>query len=95
MQELYIYGAILLGVMIFLGVFFSLLRKYQIRLHIEPHNSARNPKTRFEVFYCIKAGIKQITPSFFVAQMVFSNKKNVALDTPDNQPSRYFSEDKN
>jgi hypothetical protein len=93
MQALIIYGVIGLGVVLFLGVFFSLL-KLRVRIHIDRHQPSASALPEKEVFYCLKAHVKQLSSDFLVAQLVFSNKKNISLD-PQRTPSRFFKEEKN
>ena len=93
MQALIIYGAIVLGVVLFSGVFLSLL-KLRVWIHIDRHQPSASPPPEKEVFYCLKAKVKQLSSEFLVAQLVFSNKKNISLDSQ-STPSRFFNEEKN
>jgi len=85
-----LYIIILAGFLVFLGAFW-LLRKYRIHFSIAP---APSHKPRHEPFYCLRANVRQISPHFYISQMVFSNKKNLPLDIL-GAPSQHSDQERN
>ncbi len=69
-----------LGGIVFAAIFLA-LQKYRVRLHITPRLNSSIPERAGEIFYCLRANVRQVAPHFYIAQMVFSNKKNLPLDT--------------
>jgi hypothetical protein len=91
MNRFYIYLSVLLGIKILLLIVVSALvlkghfwlkgRRKQVQ-RVLPN----------EVFYCVKSSLKQMNDHFYVAQIVFTNKKNCTLAAQRESP-RHASEE--
>ncbi len=91
MKNSYLYLAILLGLTIFLVLTFVVL--------LFKENKKGRWKGKFsqqlaprEDFYCLKSSLKQISDGFYVAQILFTNKKDCAL-TAQKETPRHISEE--
>jgi hypothetical protein len=91
MQSLYIYLAIFLGVKLLLNVFFGVIL-FKGQLNFRRHWALNQRRTPHVDFYCVKSTLKQMNDHFYVAQMVFTNKKNCTLTVQGETP-RHHSEE--
>jgi hypothetical protein len=82
-----------LGGLVFLAVFLA-LQKYHIRLHVTSRQISATPLQGGEAFYCLRANVRQVAPHFYIAHMIFSNKKNLPLDTL-GAPTRHSDQEHN
>jgi hypothetical protein len=78
MRNAYAYVSILLGIAVFLAVVWGVVF-YRKRLKF----SLRRPRraTPQEDFYCVRSSLKQINGNFYVAQILFTNRKDCSLTT--------------
>ena len=91
MRNSYLYLSILLGLTIFLVLMFVvLLFKEKMRGRWKGRFSQQLAPR--EDFYCVKSSMKQINDSFYVAQILFTNKKDCTLTTQKETP-RHISEE--
>jgi hypothetical protein len=93
MNDPIVYAIILTGFMIFLGIFW-ILRKRGARSLLASLRSIPLRKQTCEPFYCLRANVRQISPHFYIAQMVFSNKKNIPMDIL-GAPSKHSDQEHN
>jgi hypothetical protein len=86
MNRLYLCLSILIGIKILLLIVFGLLVfKGHLLLKRRPQGRRALPH---ESFYCVKSSLKQMNEHFFVAQIVFTNKKNCTLTAQRKSPRR-------
>lgn len=90
MRNAYVYFSILLGLAIFLVVTFAVVFLKE-RFRNVWQRSDRKASQR-EDFYCVKSSLKQINDNFYVAQILFTNKKDCSLTTQ-GETRRRISED--
>ncbi len=78
MRNAYVYFSIILGAAVFLAVVFGVIF-YRKTLRL----SAWRPRgaSVFEDFYCVRSNLKQINDNFYVAQILFTNRKDCTLTT--------------
>lgn len=93
MNDPVLYFIILAGFLIFLEIFWT-LRKYGIRFSLASLRSIPSRKQIREPFYCLRVNVRQISPHFYIAQMVFSNKKNIPMDVL-GAPSKHSDQEHN
>ena len=91
MQSLYIYLAIFSGVKLLLIMFFGLIL-FRGQLKIRKHRALTQRRTPHEDFYRVKSTLKQMNDHFYVAHMVFTNKKNCTLTIQGETPRRLSEE---
>jgi hypothetical protein len=85
------YLAIFLGVKLLLIVFFGVIL-FKGQLNFRKQWALNQRRTPHEDFYCVKSTLKQMNDHFYVAQMVFANKKKCTLTLQGETPQR-LSED--
>ena len=90
MNQLYVYLSILLGIKILLLILFALL-VFKGQLWLKQKHKQTQKAFPSESFYCVKSSLKQMNEHFYVAQIVFANKKNCTLTTQ-SESSRHSSE---
>jgi hypothetical protein len=80
MRNAYAFFSILLGLTIFLFVIFAwVFVEERVRLAWKRrHSRKRAPR---EDFYCVKSSLKQINDNFYVAQILFTNRRDCTLTT--------------
>jgi NADH:ubiquinone oxidoreductase subunit 3 (subunit A) len=88
MHNPYVYLSIFLGIKILLLIFLAfVIFKGALRLRNKP---APNQKVfPYENFYCVKNKLKQMNEHFYVAQIIFTNKKNCTLTAQSESPHRF------
>jgi len=86
MSRLYIYLSMLLGIKILLLILFATL-VFRGKLWLKKR---RRQELVFptEIFYCVKSSMKQMNDHFYVAHVVFTNKKNCTLTAHSESPRR-------
>ena len=70
---------------IFLGIKILLLILLWLRNKPTPSQKA----FPYESFYCVKNTLKQMNEHFYVAQIIFTNKKNCTLTAQSESPHRF------
>jgi hypothetical protein len=80
MRNAYLYFSILLGLAIFLAIVFVWVYFREKVAHLWKRRSSSRPVTN-EDFYCVKSSLKQINDDFYVAQILFTNRKDCTLTT--------------
>ena len=85
------YLAIFLGVKLLLIVFFGVIL-FMGQLNFRKHWALNQRRTPHEDFYCVKSTLKQMNDHFYVAHMVFTNKKNCTLTIQGETPRRLSEE---
>jgi hypothetical protein len=91
MRNAYVYFSILLGLAIFLVVVFVLVFLKE-RLKIPWKNRLMRKPVSRESFYCIRTSLKHINQNFYVAQILFTNRRDCTLATQ-NETQRQSSEE--
>jgi hypothetical protein len=92
MQNLYNYLAIFLGVKLLLIIFFGLII-FKEQLKFRRIRALTRRHVPREDFYCVKNTLKQMNDHFYVAQIVFTNKKNCTLTTHSETPHHLSEEE--
>jgi hypothetical protein len=95
MDAAYIYIAIGAGVLGVLGALCLLVARLLTKVRRAQPGTAAQTSLQCEPFYLLKTAVRQLSPGFYVAQLVYSNKKDLAVNDRTGEPSRHFSEDKN
>lgn len=95
MDATYIYIAMGAGISGVLGVLCFLVSRWQAKLRQALPKAASRTHPQCEPFFLLKTGVRQLSPGFYVVQLVFSNKKSLPIDDHHSEPSRHFLEDKN
>jgi len=90
------YLAIFLGVKVLLIMFFGVIlfkgQLFRGPLNFRKHWALNQRRAPHEDFYCVKSTLKQMNDHFYVAQMVFTNKKNCTLTLQGETPQRFSEE---
>ena len=88
MRNPYIYLSIFLGIKILLVIFLGfMIFKGVLRFRKKP--AAKQKVFPYESFYCVKNNLKQMNEHFYVAQIIFTNKKNCTLTAQSESPHRF------
>ena len=91
MRTFGLYLPILAGLAVFLVLaIFIRYRRLGSRRDLRPAVPAKHAAC--EEFHCIKTTLKQVNENFFIAQLVFTNRMSVTLDTHSKVP-RQIPED--
>jgi hypothetical protein len=90
MNRLDIYLSISLGIKILLLILFALL-VFKGQLWLKQRRKQAQKASPSERFYCVKSSLKQMNDHFYVAQVVFTNRKNCTLTAQSESP-RHSSE---
>ena len=92
MSGLHVYLSILLGIKILLLILFAAL-VFKGQLWLKKRRQQTRAAFPHEVFYCVKSSLKQMNDRFYVAQVVFTNKKNCTLTAQRESPRHAASEE--
>lgn len=78
MQNADVYLSLLLGAIVFLTGVFSVIL-YRKAIGAPSKRPKRAPVC--ESFYCVRSNLKRINDNFYVAQILFTNRKDCTLTT--------------
>jgi len=88
MHNPHIYLSIFLGIKILMLILLAfVIFKGALWLRNKPTPSQK--AFPYESFYCVKNTLKQMNEHFYVAQIIFTNKKNCTLTAQSESPHRF------
>jgi hypothetical protein len=79
------YLSVLLGIKVLLLILFATL-VFKGQRWLKKGRQQAPGVLPSEVFYCVKSSLKQMNDHFYVAQVVFTNKKNCTLTAQSESP---------